>query len=174
MQSWFGKILPHTAGVMMAFLLVFGLSIKTARAQTVPILTFGAFEKYLHPESDTVYVINFWATWCKPCVEELPYFEQLHEKYKNKKVKVLLVSIDFKSQYEKKVVPFVQKNKLQAAVLLLDGEGNNDFIDKVNPQWQGTIPATSVLHAPSQTNAFYEKQFTLEELENIIQPFIKL
>ena len=145
-------------------------------AQAVPILTFNAFEKHLNPaaNNDTVYVINFWATWCKPCVEELPYFEQLQENYKNHKVKVLLVSIDFKSQHEKKVVPFVQKNELKSQVLLLDGEGNNDFIDKVDMRWQGTIPATTVIHAPSKTKDFYEKQFTYQELEKIVKPLLKL
>lgn len=147
---------------------------STTSAQSIPILTFDSFEKYLHPTSDTIYVINFWATWCKPCVEELPAFEKLHETYKDKKVKVMLVSLDFRSLYEKKVVPFVAKNELKSDVLLLDTQGDNSFIDKVNPKWQGTIPATTIKQGSSGTDKFYERQFTFAELENIIKPLIKM
>ncbi len=52
-------------------------------------------EKVIRPANDTLYVVNFWATWCKPCVAELPYFEEAGEKYKSEKIKVLLVSLDF-------------------------------------------------------------------------------
>jgi len=160
---------------LMPFLFLLLTFSFVSSAQIVPVLTFDVFQKHLQPanDNDTVYVINFWATWCKPCVEELPAFEKLNETYANQKVKVLLVSIDFRSQYEKQVVPFVQKNKLKSQVMLMDAQGDNDFIDKVNPAWQGTIPATTVIQASSKTNKFYEKQFTFEELENIIQPLIK-
>src|SRR5471030_2436347 len=67
--------------------------------------------KRIANKSDTTYVINFWATWCAPCVKELPAFEKLNENYKDKKVKVLLVSMDFKQDYEKKLIPFVRKKK---------------------------------------------------------------
>lgn len=147
---------------------------QTASAQTIPILTFDSFKKYLQPSSDSVYVINFWATWCKPCVEELPAFEKLNETYKNQKVKVLLVSLDFKSQYDKKVVPFVKKNKLNSEVIMLDTQGDNSFIDKVSPQWQGTIPATAFVHIGTSTKNFFEKQFSYEQLENIVKPLIKM
>lgn len=158
--------------ILLFFVLVFGGS--RISAQSVPIYTFDAFEKFLKPESDTVYVINFWATWCKPCVEELPHFEKLTENYKDKKVKVLLVNIDFRSQYEKKVVPFVQKNKLKSQVMMLDTQGDNGFIDKVSTAWQGTIPATVIVQASSKTNKFYEKQFTYDQLETIVKPLIKM
>ena len=142
-------------------------------AQSIPILTFDKFEKFLKPENDSIYVINFWATWCMPCVEELPAFEKLNDVYKNQKVKVMLVSLDFKSQYNKKVVPFVKKNKLNSEVILLDTEGKNDFIDKVSPQWQGSIPATLILQADSKTQNFYERKFTYDELEKIVKPLIR-
>ena len=57
-------------------------------------------------QNDTTYVINFWSTWCAPCVKELPYFEQVNQKYTNRKVKVILVSLDFPKQLETKLKPF--------------------------------------------------------------------
>ena len=45
--------------------------------------------------SGKVYLIDFWATWCKPCIKELPAFEELNARYQDKGLKVVLVSLDF-------------------------------------------------------------------------------
>ena len=63
------------------------------------------------------YVINFWATWCKPCVAELPSFDSLS---KISNVKILLVSLDFKEDIEKKVNPFLAKNNIKMECVILD------------------------------------------------------
>ncbi len=106
--------------------------------------TFEELESLFHFENDTTYIINFWATWCKPCVEELPYLEDYHEKTKGTKTKVILISLDFPKQIESKLVPFVQERQLGPDVIaLLDGKFNK-WIDKVSPEWDGTIPATYV------------------------------
>jgi thiol-disulfide isomerase/thioredoxin len=94
--------------------------------------------------TDTTYVINFWATWCKPCVEELPYFEEITKDYKEKKVQVILVSLDFPRQIESKLVPFLEKNQLQSKVLMLKDGKFNDWIDRVSTQWDGAIPVTYI------------------------------
>ncbi len=81
-------------------------------AQEVPIFdNYPALEKTVLSDSDAVYVVNFWATWCGPCVKELPYFEQLNSE--NINVKVVLVSLDFKNQFESKLIPFLKKKKHQ-------------------------------------------------------------
>ena len=115
--------------------------------------------------SDTTYVINFWATWCSPCVKELPDFEKLNENYKDKKVKVLLVSIDFASDYESKLLPFVEKKKLRSEVMLLDESKPNDFIDKINRRWSRSIPATMIVNGQEKYSDFFEREITYEFLE---------
>lgn len=158
--------------MVVFFLLVWPL-VGIAKIKDVPILDFASFEKMMKRESDTIFIYNFWATWCKPCVEELPYFEKLTENYKSKPVKVVLVSLDFRSQYERKVIPFVEKNNLKSDVILLDAPNYNDWLDKVSPIWSGAIPATLVVHTSSNSNKFYEKQLTYPELENIVKPLLK-
>lgn len=141
-----------------------------AKSQTIPIVKFDFYEKLRAKNNDTTYVVNFWATWCKPCVNELPYFEQLNETYKNQKVQVVLISLDFIKQYDSKLKPFVTKNKLQSLVVLLDEPNYNAWIDKVDASWGGAIPATVIFNNEKKYYRFFEHEFTFDELEHIVKP----
>jgi thiol-disulfide isomerase/thioredoxin len=136
------------------------------------IIKFPQLEKYLKSESDTLYVINFWATWCKPCVKELPYFENLQATYGSKNVKVLLISLDFKRQYETQLIPFIKKHGLKSTVMLIDEIDYDTWLGKVDETWSGAIPATLFINGKRGIRKFYEQEFTWEELENIIKPLI--
>lgn len=124
---------------------------------------FNSLEPYLKLEDDTTYVINFWATWCLPCVKELPFFEQVNEKYKSQKVKVILVSLDMPNKIESNLIPFIIKKKLQSEVLHLNDPDANSWIEKVDKNWSGAIPATYIYK--NKSHVFYERSFTFEELE---------
>ncbi|MDX1940687.1 MAG: TlpA family protein disulfide reductase [Saprospiraceae bacterium] len=132
---------------------------------------FDNIEPIFHQQSDTTYVINFWATWCKPCVEELPYFEQLYEALKGQKVKIILLSLDFPRQLESKLVPFVQENRLKSEVIALTDGQFSVWIDKISPEWTGAIPVTMIYNA--QKRHFYGEQFaSYEDLEKLVKAFL--
>lgn len=132
---------------------------------------FDEFESRLSTESDTTFIVNFWATWCKPCVAELPYFLELEEDMKAEKIKLILVSLDLKRQIESKLIPFIQEKKISTEVVLLNDGKVNDWIDRVSPDWEGSIPATLIFN--KSYSEFYEHEFeSKEELVNIINPFI--
>ncbi len=129
-----------------------------------PVLKVDELVKRYTNTSDTTYIVNFWATWCEPCVKELPDFEKIHETYKNKKVKVILVSIDFVADYDSKLVRFVKKNKIQSEVLLLDETKANVFIDKIDARWSGSIPATMIVNNSLKYKEFFEKSVSYDFL----------
>jgi thiol-disulfide isomerase/thioredoxin len=137
---------------------------------TVGLYSYDVFKNYLEAENDTIYVVNFWATWCKPCVEELPSFEELYQNYKNKKVRLILVSLDFEKQIESKLIPFMDKHKLKGEVLVLKQKGMNNWIDKIDPSWSGALPATIIYN--KNKRAFFEQSFDYEELEEKLQEFL--
>lgn len=130
---------------------------------------FKSFEPYLNIQNDTTYVVNFWATWCAPCVAELPNFEKLNAEYKSKKVKVLLVSLDFKRQVETSLLPFIKNKNIQSQVVHLSDPDANAWISKVDSAWSGAIPAT-VIYDKHKRN-FYEQSFTYEQLQKEITQF---
>lgn len=133
----------------------------------IPVLNFEQFEKYLKIDDDNIHVVNFWATWCAPCVKELPYFEAVNAEYKNKNVKVLLVSLDFNL---KKLNSFLAKNELKSEKVLLDDPDQNAWIPKVSEEWSGAIPAT-VIYGKGKRK-FYEHSFTKAELESELRKFL--
>jgi thiol-disulfide isomerase/thioredoxin len=145
-------------------------TISKVKVPEIKVLDFNQFENYIYQNSDKTYVVNFWATWCKPCVDELPAFEKLNTRYQDKNVEVLLVSLDFSNQLETKVIPFIQKNKIQSEVMILDDSDQNTWIPKVSETWSGAIPATLIYN--SNSREFYEQSFTYEELETALNKSI--
>jgi thiol-disulfide isomerase/thioredoxin len=132
---------------------------------------FDDLEKALVKENDTLYVFNFWATWCAPCVKELPYFEAFHIENSNKKIKVILVSLDFSKQLESNFKPFLKKKNYSTEVVLLNDKDYNSWLPKVDAEWSGSIPATWLILG--NRRLFSERDFkTLDDLKKHINSFI--
>lgn len=114
--------------------------------------------------NDTTYVVNFWATWCSPCVKEIGYFEELHRQSKFENVKVILVSLDFPNQIDRRVIPFLKEKEISADVLLMTDLDYNSWIDQIDPGWSGAIPATLIYNKSKRV--FLEQELTRDELFN--------
>ncbi len=134
------------------------------------VYDYNGFKKFLNKKDGKVYIINFWATWCVPCVKELPYFEKINEQYSNKNVEVVLVSLDFPHLYESKLKPFIKKKNLKSKVIALDDADMNSWIPKVNKDWSGAIPATIIYK--NDDSKFFEGSFTYEALETEVKHFL--
>lgn len=163
---------------ILALFIVSLISCKTDKKQTeksneisVKSYTYETLEPLLNKNDDKTYVINFWATWCKPCVEELPVFEKLNAAYKNKNIEVILVSLDFPNQIETRLIPFMKEHKLQSNVILMADLDQNAWIPKISEKWSGAIPATLIYN--KDTRKFYEQSFTYDLLEKELNNFIK-
>lgn len=154
---------------MRIFFIICLLLITYSVNAQVKLLTIDDLDKRLANGKDTTYVINFWATWCAPCVAELPNFEKLRLANLKNPVKVLLVSLDFKSKLQKEVIPFVQKNNINAEIFLLNAPDRQADIQRIDDHWSGAIPAT--LFVNRKKRRFYEKEFTEAELKNTLLNF---
>jgi len=111
-------------------------------------------------------IVNFWATWCAPCIKELPYYEEVNASYQ-KSVEVLLVSLDFSDELDGKVIPFLEKRKIKSKVVILANEKYNEWMGKVDSSWTGAIPATLFITDDGKHH-FYEREFEKEDLLSVI------
>jgi len=147
-------------------------NLKGANGDTVrfPVYDYEGLEPLLHKSSEKTYVLNFWATWCKPCVKELPDFEKIYADYKDKDVELVLISLDMPSMWKSKLEPFVDQHQLKGTVVILDDPKMNDWIPKVDPNWGGGIPATLIYNG--EKREFYERGFTYTELKEELEKFL--
>jgi thiol-disulfide isomerase/thioredoxin len=136
-------------------------------AQNIPSYTADQLMKRAKGK-DTVYVLNFWATWCSPCIAELPAFDAITEEYAGKKVKVILVSMDFPEAYPAQVQAFINKKNLKSEVVWLWETNANVFIPKIDNRWTGALPATVIIDNKTGKKQFFEKKMSKEELEKAV------
>jgi thiol-disulfide isomerase/thioredoxin len=152
----------------ISLLFIWLLISKVAIGQQVEVVKFDAIKDLLKNDSKNVKVINFWATWCGPCVKELPNFEIAN---KREGVEVVFVSLDFEDQL-KKVEKFVKKKGLKSKVILLDEIDYNSWIDQVNTTWSGAIPATMIIAPKGTHQKFIEGELSSEQLDKALQKFL--
>lgn len=172
--------------LIAVWLAVFLLAGPTLRAQMLPeptrILTsdehavpvyrgFESMAPLVERRPDTLHVINFWATWCAPCVKELPYFEELTQEEGDRPLKVVLVSLDFRKQLESRLLPFLKERDIVSRVVVLDDPDANSWIDRVHPSWSGAIPATLFLRG--EMRLLREQTFTRTELHSLVDSLLE-
>ena len=138
------------------------LSFNTVKGQTIQKIDSDGIAALTHRTGDTTYVVNFWATWCSPCIKEIEFFEELHRNNEAPMLKVILISLDFPNQAEKRLIPFMNEKGITAEVRLMTDLNYNAWIDRVEPSWSGAIPATLIYNR--ERRIFLEKELSREEL----------
>ena len=149
--------------------------LKKAKGKTVEAISFSELQSILEKSGDQLIVCNFWATWCKPCVAEMPFFDKLQDEFDDQNVKVLFVSLD-RPSLKKKVTTFVRKKQIRSEVMLLDEKdlSQDEWITKIKESWEGDIPATIFVKSNAKVDDFYAGAFdNYEELKNKIEKYLK-
>ena len=153
----------------LLFVFVFFISCKEkTNSQTIEKWKIEDLEKYIE-KSDAPTIVNFWATYCVPCLKEIPYFEETVKKHKNKGIKLLLVSLDFKEAYPDKVTSFVDKRKFTSQVVWLDETNADYFCPKIDSTWSGVMPATLFINNKKSVRSFFEEEMSKEKFEEEVK-----
>lgn len=142
--------------------------------QKVTVINFEKYESIVNKKDNILYVVNFWATWCKPCVMELPDFMEVNKVYQNNpNFKMILVSLDLAKEVETEVRPFLKKNKMEVETYLLDDNKRmNQWIPAVDKNWSGAIPAT-VFYRNGVKLEFKESKMQKNNLVKLIGKYIQ-
>jgi thiol-disulfide isomerase/thioredoxin len=152
-----------------AFLLVLVLNSLSFKAGSqIRTISVSQLQKRIS-NTDTVYVVNFWATWCGSCVKELPNFDRLQRDYKGQPLVVMLISMDSPSRLESAVIPFVNNHQLTTGYYIASRKNDQELINDIDKDWSGALPATLVVNTKKKIRKFYEKDFTYDELNKIYQ-----
>lgn len=131
------------------------------------IIKLKQLQDHIQAPTDHIKVINFWATWCAPCVKEIPLFEKLDQERED--VRVTLVSIDLDlDPNPEKVYRFIDRKKIKSLVLILDEKDPNSWINHIEKNWSGAIPATIVINTKTGQRKFVERELHEGELEKLI------
>ena len=160
---------------ILSVIIFFVLAFYSCQQEYKPDLTtidkFDKIENIFKKNNDSVYVINFWATTCPPCLKEMPLFEKASVEHKKDKFKVYLVNIDEKERGEKKIVPFLTKLKIHNKVFALIDEDMSTWTGKINPEWYGALPYT-VIYKGDKKKYFFGAFKDENDLEKAIQSFL--
>ncbi|MBS1783233.1 MAG: TlpA family protein disulfide reductase [Bacteroidetes bacterium] len=149
---------------VLFFLLI--LSSFLAEAQSVSSSSVETLKSRI-AHTDTVFVINFWATWCGPCVRELPEWNKLEMYYSHKPVKVLLVSVDDASMYPKRLSKFAARKKIQPEIIWLTDPAA-PFLMQLTSNWSGGIPFTYICYQNTSYTNFFEGIISAGQLQLLI------
>lgn len=125
-------------------------------------------------ESKTPLIINFWATWCKPCVEELAYLEKEVEEHTKDSVQLLLISLDFKEAFPQSISAFAEKRNIKGQIFWLNETNADYFCPKIDAKWSGAIPATLFINNKTGYRNFVEAQISREKLKQEIMAILEI
>ena len=114
-----------------------------------------------------VLLINIWATWCIPCKEEFPDIIKFSDKY-DEQIELVGISIDFPDEVVSKIIPFLNKLEPNFVNYVNIENDTEKFINNLNPEWSGAIPATFFYNIDGEQFLFYEGKMSFKEIENKI------
>jgi thiol-disulfide isomerase/thioredoxin len=144
----------------------------TMNAQPARIVKFEDVAKMMSAKNDTTYIVNFFATWCQPCVKEFPAFQRFSTRHANQKMRLIFVSLDFEKDFMKRLLPFLKKHRVKNETVLLDEPNYNAWIDNVDSSWDGSLPATLVINNGKHVRQIFAREFTYATLEAAMKPFL--
>lgn len=150
---------------------VFFFSCREVNSQSIPKWKITDLEEYI-AKSDTPVIVNFWATYCAPCIKEIPYFQEVVKQYEEEGVKLLLVSLDFRESFPDKISSFADNRKFTSPIVWLDETDADYFCPKVDSNWSGVMPATLFINNKKGHRSFFEEEMSKEKFESEIRKIV--
>ncbi len=142
---------------------------QTQKKPIIHDINLQKIETLLSEKKQGLTIINLWATWCPPCVAELPHFGNIYKKYPKDKVHIYLINIEGKEIKEKVLEPFLRKNPLPCPVFLLE-EGTPEELEKIlKTEISGALPITLIYNSRGKLLKKFEESISEEDIRSILK-----
>jgi thiol-disulfide isomerase/thioredoxin len=138
------------------------------KAISVEPLDEAGLKRMIQNREGKVLLLNVWATWCAPCVEEFPDIARLSQSYDSKTLEVVAVSADYPDEVDSKIIPFLKKQNVSFRVYVAKFDDQEDFINALDPTWNGALPATLIYDRHGRQRFFHVGQQTYEQFKDAV------
>lgn len=156
---------------ILSLLFILGFGFSNVKGQDIPKWKISDLETYIK-NSDKPTVVNFWATFCKPCIAEIPHFQKLVKQYEKDSVQLLLVSLDMAEMYPAKIKAFAGRFKFTAPIVFLDETNADIFCPRIDEKWSGAIPASLFINNKMGYRKFFEQELSEQKFEAELKTLI--
>jgi len=156
----------------LSIILVLVTAFIHVQAQELKKIKATELQAYIR-KADHPLIINFWATYCKPCLQEIPYFESTVAKYKAQGVELLLVSVDLPSYFPGKIMSFARDQKFTSSIMWLNETNADYFCPLIDKKWSGAIPASLFINNKTKFRRFFERQLTDQQVDETVSAMTK-
>jgi thiol-disulfide isomerase/thioredoxin len=141
--------------------------------QEIPSWKLNELNQYISNHPNELLVINFWATICKPCVEEIPHFIEVYQRNNKRPIRLIFISLDANDMYPKSLQQFIKKRKWKADFIWLNETDANVFCPAIDPAWSGSIPATWFIYGSKGIRKFVESPISEAEFEKLLELYFQ-
>ena len=124
--------------------LIFIFSHNICSQVVMPLSTTKDLESLRDLKKGNVVLVNFWATWCKPCIAEFPELVKIYNEYSDKGVEIIFISVDAPEDVNTKVVPFLNDKDVDFVTYYNNFTKPEDLINFFDIKWEGAIPTTYI------------------------------
>ncbi len=156
----------RTSMILMAFILSGLLAAKPVGdpPPTIQQVKITDLESYI-AKSDHPLIISFWATFCVPCIKEIPYLQSNVARYKDQQVELVLVSLDRPNYYPTRISDFAEKSGFTSRIVWLNETDAGYFCPKINARWTGGIPSSLFINNKTHYRRFFDRQLTEPQVD---------
>ncbi|PWT74036.1 MAG: thioredoxin [Bacteroidetes bacterium] len=157
---------------VFSFTALLSLLVLSLQAQEITKMNIKDLESYIQ-KSEHPLVVNFWATFCVPCVKEIPTFEKIISTYKDKQVELILVSLDLPDSYPAKIENFARDRQFSSSIIWLNETNADYFCPRIDKKWSGGIPSSLFINNRNHFKKFFESELNANQFEENIKKMVE-
>lgn len=159
---------PIIAALLLSFIVPFSWAASPAKAIQAP-----EFKQILSGHRGDVVIVNFWATWCAPCLKEIPDLLRLQQEKASEGVQLIGIAVDEPTANSAEVERFRSRYFPSFRTYARAGAEMDELAQVIDPTWNEVVPTTYLLDREGRVVKRIQGKKTLEEFRVALEPIIR-